>query len=1004
VRFVNRPDAKSERGWVWWLAALVATAAVLAVGYYVVEPLLRPELASDAELLQAGPQLEEARLALRQEDYQSALLIARRILLEEDPLDVEALLVAGESAMKLGDAASALRFYGSIPQSATAAYVTACWSAAYIHLYQGELRLAEQLFREALQIDPTNVGANQGLGFVLGVEGRRWESVPFLLEPIRQSSIAMEPLILLATIDTRSIESGEVLDAAKEADPSYRVPLIGTALSQLYRKEVDEAETTVRKVLQSAPDQVEAHALLGRILMARDQLPEQVYRQWLADLPTAATEHPAVWFVQGVQSQKEGDLRAAARCYWEAIRIHPNFQKANYRLSSVLRSLRMPEQAKVFAERARMLQQLLNLLYPLFNEREAYPDVQQMIQAAELCHDLGRYWESWAWYSLVLEVDPAQEVAKQQAQRLQGLTADNPPLVVPEANPTNQVDLSDWPLPKTLSTAGDSDDSTAGDSAGLRFEDLASECGIEFVFENGDDPDDPGMLLCQELGGAMAILDYDLDRWPDIYVAQGGPWPRQPDQTQFQDRLFRNLGNGQFQDVTEQANLGDNRYSQGAAIGDIDNDGWPDIFVANLGVNRIYRNQGDGTFADVTTLAGFAGDRWSTSAAIADLNADSLPDIYVVNYLEGQQALTMICYEGGQPRACAPHEFPPAQDRLFVNQGDGRFREATKDSGLFGQRGNGLGVLVSDLHGQGSLSIYVANDMTPNFLFVNESAGRDGALHLVDRAVLEGAAYGADGQVQASMGIATGDADEDGRIDLLCAHYYDETNTFYRRIADDFFDDATQQFGLREPSIKVLSFGAQFLDFENDGFLDLVLACGHVDDFRHVGKPYMMKPQAYANRQGTHFELLDPEAIGDYFAGEYLGRSLALIDWNRDGKQDFALLHLYVPSALLTNRTQRVGHYLQLHLRGTTGDRDAVGTTVTAELGQRQLVRQLTAGDGFQCSSEKKLHFGLGDVTKVDRLIVKWPRGTTQEFRDVPVDRELFVLENQDAPLNVPRD
>ena len=378
-------------------------------------------------------------------------------------------------------------------------------------------------------------------------------------------------------------------------------------------------------------------------------------------------------------------------------------------------------------------------------------------------------------------------------------------------------------------------------------------------------------------------------------------------------------------------------------------------------------------------------------------------DIYVVNYLTGRECLDTDCYEQGEKRACSPRNFPAEQDRLYVNQGDGRFVDATDESGIVAPDGKGLGVVVADFHGDGKLSIYVSNDLTANFYFVNQAVKRGDPVEYRNMALPSGLAFDRDGVAQASMGIAAGDGDDDGLLDLFVTSFYGESNTYYRQLGPDFFEDASHVMGLREPSLELLAFGTQFIDYELDGHLDLVVACGHVDDFRHVGQPYEMHPQLFANQGGGHFIELDRKSAGDYFTGKYLGRSLALLDWDRDGKQDFAVSHLYVPSSLLVNRTEKTGHFLHMHLRGVRCDRDAIGTTVRATIGDRNLIRQLMAGNGYQCSSQHTVHFGLGEATRVDQLIVRWPDGTEQTFADVPVDREVMLVEGVDQLVDVPR-
>jgi tetratricopeptide (TPR) repeat protein len=996
---VNVVDSQSNKAISWWLV-LIHVLVFAGLGLYIVEPLLfPPPLPAESESISAT--VEDARAALLRDNYALAETLSREIILE-NPAAADAYLIAGEAAVKFGDVEAALAYYGAVPKTAREQYVTSRWSMGNVVLYQGKLREAELLFRETLELDPTNIVANERLAFILGVEGRRWESIPYLLEPIRQGSIFMEPLLLLSTVDSRNVEHKQIIEESRKVNPDDWVPLLGPARIKTFGAKFDEAEAMLREILQHAPNQVEAHALLGRILVERGDA--EKYRAWSEGLPAGAERHPDIWFAQGMWAQNHEDPEGAARCYWETIRINPDHQKANYRLSRLLVALGKNQEAEPFGKRAESLERLLQVLAPLYDRREHRPEGSQMITAAELSESLGRLWEALAWYSLVLVVDPTNAVAKKGTDRLRPQTAGNPPLTLPDANPANKIDLSSLRLPTWKTIVQSPKQAAETPTVAPRFVNVAAEAGLDFTYNNGDDPAVAGVRLCQQNGGAMAVLDYDLDGWPDLYVSQGGPWPADPQQTTYRDRLFRNLGNGKFVDVTDQANLGDNLYSQGAAVGDFDNDGWPDLFVANLGPNRLYHNEGDGTFTDVTQGAGITGEVWSTSCLIADLNGDSWPDIYIVNYLSGKECLEAECFDAGEKRACSPGNFPAEQDQLLLSQGDGRFVDVTQESGIVAPDGKGLGVVAADFHGAGKLSLYVSNDTTANFYFVNQAAKRGDPPQFQETGLLSGLAVDRDGTALASMGIAVGDGDEDGLLDLFVTNFYMESNTYYRQISPDFFEDTTQAMGLRDASLPMLSFGTQFIDFELDGRLDLIVANGHVDDFRYKGTPYKMRPQAFANRGNGRFVELDPRSMGPFFEGEYLGRSVALLDWDRDGKEDFAMLLLYEPSALLVNRTPTTGHYLHLHLRGVQCERDAIGTTVHATVRGRRLVRQLIAGNGFQCSSQRTVHFGVGDAARIDQLVVKWPSGVEQTFDNVPVDREVILLEGAAQLVEVPRD
>lgn len=993
-------NSLKSKGATAWPLVVLSVVVLGGVVFYIVQDFLFPPPLTESPGVDVAATLSDARDALARDDIVTAGALAEQVL-EKDPQSAQALLIAGEAAVKLGNVAAALRFYGAVPRTDENTYVTSLWSLGNVLMFQGNLREAESRFREALALRPGNLIANERLAFILGVEGRRWESIPYLLEPIRQGSINMEPLMLLATADTKSADFPEIIQKSREVNPDDWVPLIGTARIAIFDGKHTEAEKMLRDILTREPGQLEAHSLLGRLIVESGNA--EKFQTWLRHLPRNAGEHPGIWYAKGAWAQDHGDLEGAARCFWEAVRLYPNHQRANYRLARVLAGLGRETDSLPFLERAEKLEALVQRLTPLYERREFEPDPKEMLAVAEISESVGRMWEAWAWYHLVKKMDPRTDVT-QQLDRLTAQLVVNPPFVLANANPANNIDLSSLRLPTWQGQAGDSPQLAEGAEGLPSFVDVAPEAGFHFTYNNGDDPETPGMMLCQELGGAMAVLDFDLDGWPDIYAAQGGPWPPDPHQTQYRDRLFRNLGNGKFLDVTDQANLGDNLYSQGASVGDFNNDGFPDLLVTSIGPCRMYRNEGDGTFTDVTALAGITGERWSTSCMIADLNGDSWPDIYIVNYLAGEDALTMECWEGNIKRACPPTNFPGDQDRLYLSQGDGRFVDVTEESGIVAADGKGLGVVAADMAGEGKLSIYVANDTTANFYFVNQAEKPGGPPQFQDQAMLAGVAFDGEGMAQASMGIAMGDGDEDGQLDIFVTNFFRQSNNYYKQESPHFFIDATRNMGLREPSILVLAFGTQFMDFELDGRLDLVVACGHVDDYRHKDQPYMMPPQLYSNRGNGRYELLPAKPLGKYFEGEYLGRSVATLDWNRDGKQDYAVLHLYAPSSLLSNTTDPVGRYLTLHVTATRTARDAFGTTAVATVGDREIVRHLHAGHGFQCSCQRVIHFGLGDAKQVDQLVVRWPSGERETFDNVPTDREVMLVEGSGQLIDMPRD
>ena len=536
----------------------------------------------------------------------------------------------------------------------------------------------------------------------------------------------------------------------------------------------------------------------------------------------------------------------------------------------------------------------------------------------------------------------------------------------------------------------------------MSFEDRARAAGIEFRYFSGAASPGEGKLIYQNLGGGVAAIDFDGDLWPDLYFAQGAPHPNDFEDHGYRDRMYRNRGNGRFDDVTLNTGLGDLRHTLGVAAGDIDNDGFPDLYLANAGSNRLYRNNGDGTFGDITAAAGISGRFCTASCLIADLNGDAWPDLFDVNYVAEPKVYELTCEKEGKVRSCDPALFAAEHDRLLLSLGDGRFEDVSSESGIRVPNGKGLGIVAADLTASGRLDMFVANDGTGNFLFMNEASERGGRPAFREEALAAGVALSENGNVQASMGVAIDDADGDGLLDLFVTNFYEESSAFYRQMTAGVFEDARRRFGLREPSLFQLGFGTQFIDGELDGYPDLIVTNGHIDDYRDTGRPFRMRPQYFRNVAGRRFEELKADSLGPFFGGEYLGRGLARLDWNRDGREDIVISHLDVPAALLTNTTSHRGHFLVLTLVGTESARDAIGTSVRCTAAGHTRYRQLTAGDGYMASNERRLVFGLGDQSEVDELSIRWPTGREQTYEHVAAGRHWLAIENRQELVHLP--
>ena len=535
-------------------------------------------------------------------------------------------------------------------------------------------------------------------------------------------------------------------------------------------------------------------------------------------------------------------------------------------------------------------------------------------------------------------------------------------------------------------------DAGAAGSPGVapRFVDGAGTAGLRFVQQNGATP---RKRLPETMSGGVGLLDYDGDGWLDIYVVQGGPFPP-AEHPPCEDRLYRNRGDGTFEDVTERAGLPrfPGGYGHGVAVGDFDNDGHPDVFITRWRSYTLLHNRGDGSFDDVTTLAGLGGDRdWPTSAAWADLDADGDLDLYVCHYLVFEINNKTVCADAstGTIQYCNPRDFVSLPDHVFRNDG-GRFVDITKTAGFVDPNGRGLGVIAVDLDDDNRIDVYVANDMSANYLFHNL-----GKCRFEEIAFSAGAAVNSSGQFQSGMGVACGDLDGDLHPDLAVTNYYGESTTLFRNLGGNLFADSTTALGLATPTRNLLGFGLAFLDANNDGRLDLISANGHVSDYPPVF-PWKMPIQLLTG--GTDGRLTDASATaGEPFQVTHIGRGLATGDLDNDGRIDAIVQCQNEPLVYLRNKTAGESHWLVLRLEGVRSNRDGIGARVLIEAGGRRQVHHRFGGGSYQSAGDLRLHCGLRECTRVDRLEVRWPSGQVDRYDGLEADRGYLLREGSRA-------
>ncbi len=866
----------------------------------------------------------------------------------------------------------------------------------------GRATEAEACLRRVLELDPLHMRANEKLAVMLQSEGRTWEALPHAEAVIRGGKCGRDELLMIGGLDNMLIEDQAFTEGCLRSVPDDPIVRLGEGrITLLKRDDAVGAEAIFRSVLARHPEQPEALARLGEVLL--DKPERSPFLTWQVTMSKLGESHPRTWFARGVWAQRNGQPRGAIRCFIEALRRHPNHVASNFQLSQVLIALGKPDAAKPFVNRAR----LLSTLDFTLNQLQNLPDLELMRQVAEITEQLGCTWESLGWCNVGLMIDPDLPWAQEKLSRANHRLVNPGYFTRPDSQPALAFDLSEYPLPEFPAPSEQADQVGAqGAMDGtVQLIDVAAEAGIDFQYFNTTTRTYGPDHIMTAPGAGLAVIDYDCDGWPDIYYAQSGPWDERGDDNPYIDRLFRNLGDGRFVDVTQAAGLKEGSFSGGVAVGDYNSDGYPDVYVANIGTNRLYANMGDGTFTDVTEQSGCGGasDSWSTSTVLVDLNGDSFPEIYVVNYVLLEEALAKACGQKGQTQGCAPTLFHAEQDRLYHNLGDGRFRDVTEESGVVARDGKGLSVVAADFRGTGRLDVFVCNDTTPDFYFCNQVEQPGDPLSFVEMGIELGIAMNATGQSQASMGLTVGDVNGDQLPDVYLGTFYHDADTLFLQNSANTFSDETRAAGLREPTFKMLTFGTRFIDADLDGWLDILQANGHVDRSYDPNVPDLMPPQFFRNQGEGQFVELTSRSLGPYFQQQCLGRTIVILDYDRDGKPDASISHLDIPAALLANRTPDAGHYLAVQLVGRTCSREAYGTTLRLTAGDRTWTQTLIAGGGYMSTSERKAIFGLGETARIQRLDIQWPSGEVQTLEELAADQELVIVEGMPLPLNPPR-
>ncbi|MGQ9575510.1 MAG: CRTAC1 family protein [Thermoguttaceae bacterium] len=527
----------------------------------------------------------------------------------------------------------------------------------------------------------------------------------------------------------------------------------------------------------------------------------------------------------------------------------------------------------------------------------------------------------------------------------------------------------------------------------IQLSDVTARTGITFRHTDGSSG---RKYIVETVASGLATFDYDGDGLIDIYFLNGRPLRGTITHEKPKNRLYRNVGNFQFEDVTEQAGVGEAGYGLGVAVGDYDNDGDPDIYVSNFGPNVLYRNNGDGTFTDVTAEAGVArGSKVGAGASFFDMDGDGDLDLYVANYVDFTYENNVTRIWDGLPIYPGPVEYPPTPDTLYRNNGDGTFTDVSMASGIGLHPGTGMGMICADYDNDGDTDVLVLNDVFGNSCFRNDGTGRFEEVGLAN-----GFKYNGNGLELGSMGIDAADYDNDGWLDFYQTSYDKEMPVLFRNLGGGVFEDVTAQTGAGQGLMNNVKWGCAFADFDLDGWKDLFVGMGHLHDnielYSQTGR-YEATPVLLRNAGDGSFVNVS-ELAGEPLKAKTVARGVACDDLDNDGRIDVVMLNSRRPAKILRNESARTGHWIQIRLCGVKTNRDGVGARVRLVAGDLVQIDEVHSGRGYQSHFGSRLYFGLGFRRHIDRIEVRWIGGGVDLFEGLPVDRLITLREGEGKP------
>ena len=936
-------------------------------------PISREDLISRAEQQAQRGDLGAAAATLRE-----------RLLVE--PSDSEVIFRLANLSAAQGNLAEGIELLQSIPGDDPEAGLPALGQAADWSMDLKRYVDAEQGYLKILQFVPHAAAAHRKLALLYNRQGRRHEAARHIYQLCRQGNVRQDELHALIQLSDAMFDPPES-QSSKQQTGYYPIGPSGIARKQFMDEQFQQAVETLDRSVAAGEQPASIVAFFGRACAEAQD--DARFNRWLSITDETTQEYAEYWAAIGTMLWTQRKPEMATRALLEALDRDPRDFRSIVRLRAALKALGRDKEAELWSERWKTLRSI-----SAENNRVADsqpPNVKAMEKLAELLASIDRDLESivWRYLAAVYQQAPKQQLQQLQLE-LQQLVATS------DGIPNRQsrlcgMSVDEFPLPPRqwqpeLKAVASSESITPiAKPTVARFENIAPSIGLTHAYHVAGTPQQRGFSVYQSVGGAVAVLDYDLDGNADLYCAQGGADPPSFIGTQ-SNVLYRNQHN-QLIDVSGPSGTRQQRYSTGVTVGDWNQDGFADLVVANIGRNSLWINSGDGTFRHVDFDTDDDKTLLTTSLALGDLNSDSIPDVFELNYLHDVELSKrpQRNEQGQVVGSLMPADFNPGVDRVILNNGQGA--PVFEPIGDAESAAKGLGLILGDFDSSPGNEVFVGNDTDPNQLWVH----RHDDQRWVDIAMLRGCAYGYDGVPTASMGIAAADFDRSGSLDFHVTNFQDECVSFYVR-EGELFHDRNVRFELAGPSDIVLGFGTQSIDYDNDARPDLVVTNGHIEQAITIAAPFEQPPQLFSNL-GNRFSLVSVDDPSHYWSGLHVGRGLARLDFDRDGKPDLVLTHLGETTAMLLNRTPTTNHWLQLQLVGTDSERDAIGARVDVQVKGRTLSEWVISGDGFFARNENVLMMGLGAQSVIERVTVHWPGAGKQDFSDVSADHRWLLVQ-----------